>query len=184
MDIVSIFKALGDHSRLRMIQEISECEVTVELLCEKLKLVSSTVSHHAKKLVNAGLIEMRKEGKAVIYSINREILNTPLMDLIKEGNETTNSDRRSLVYRKKVLDNFLKFGRLKSIPTQRKKRRIILEQIVSHFDLNRKYQEREVNEILREWHDDHCFLRRELICESLMQRKDGIYWRLEEGQKT
>ncbi|MBT3786613.1 metalloregulator ArsR/SmtB family transcription factor [bacterium] len=180
MDIVLIFKALGDHSRLSMIREIIEDEVTVEVLCEKLKLVSSTVSHHAAKLVNAGLIEMRKEGKTVIYSINKELLETPLIQIVSEGSEPGNKDRRSLVYSKKVLENFLEFGKLKSIPTRRKKRRIILEQIVSNFDYNRKYREMEVNEILKEWHEDYCFLRREMICENLMERKDGMYWRVDD----
>lgn len=89
-------------------------------------------------------------------------------------------DRRSEVYRNKVLENFVEFGKLKSIPTQRKKRRIILEQIVSNFDWDKKYPEKEVNEVLKSWHEDFCTLRRELICEQLMNRKDGKYWRVGE----
>lgn len=180
MDIVLIFKALGDHSRLKMMQEILRGEITVEVLCEKLKLVSSTVSHHANKLIKANLVNMRKEGKTVFYSMNKDLLDTPLMKLIEDGPEADNVDRRSEVYRNKVLENFVEFGKLKSIPTQRKKRRIILEQIVSNFDWDKKYPEKEVNEVLKSWHEDFCTLRRELICEQLMNRKDGKYWRIGE----
>lgn len=77
---------------------------------------------------------------------------------------------------------FEKSGRLKAIPTQRAKRRAVLERLVELFEPDRDYSEREVNAILREVHNDVAFLRRELIAERLMTRAKGVYRRLKEAK--
>ena len=74
---------------------------------------------------------------------------------------------------------FDKSGRLKAIPTQRSKRRAVLERLVELFEPRREYSEREVNAILREVHEDVAFLRRELVGEHLMSRAKGVYRRVE-----
>ena len=61
-------------------------------------------------------------------------------------------------------------------PAQRKKKRIILEEIAKVFSPDKIYSEREVNLLIADFHDDFCTLRRDLISEGLMERKDGTYW--------
>ncbi|MFA7578092.1 MAG: DUF2087 domain-containing protein, partial [Candidatus Muiribacteriota bacterium] len=39
--------------------------------------------------------------------------------------------------------------------------------------------EKEVNEIIQKFHEDYCLIRREMVEEGFMDRKDGIYWRRE-----
>ncbi|MFH1723258.1 MAG: DUF2087 domain-containing protein [Elusimicrobiota bacterium] len=68
-------------------------------------------------------------------------------------------------------------GRLKSIPAKRKKRAYILERLVSEFEPGRVYEEKEVNAVLRRFHDDFCTLRREFIINKLMVRERGRYRR-------
>ena len=70
-------------------------------------------------------------------------------------------------------------GRLKAIPTQRAKRRAVLERLVELFDRDRDYTERELNAILREVHEDVAFIRREFIGERLMTRTKGVYRRVD-----
>ena len=60
---------------------------------------------------------------------------------------------------------------------QRKKRRIVLEQLVENFEQGRIYTEKEVNLIIADFHDDFCTLRRELVAEKLMKRQGGKYER-------
>jgi excisionase family DNA binding protein len=72
---------------------------------------------------------------------------------------------------------FDRAGRLKSLPTQRAKRRAVLVRIAERFDSGRTYREAEVNQILRALHDDVALLRRELVAEGLFQRQSGIYRR-------
>jgi len=86
------------------------------------------------------------------------------------------SNRRS--ERDKVLQSFFDAdGRLKSIPTKRSRRQFVLERLIQEFATDRTYTEKEVNDILRRFHDDVCTLRREFIINDLMVRKDNVYRR-------
>jgi hypothetical protein len=76
-----------------------------------------------------------------------------------------------------VLRTFLRDGRLARIPTARRKRRIVLEHLVACFEPGVRYPERAVDAVLRAWHPDYASLRRYLIDEELMARKNGVYWR-------
>ena len=76
-----------------------------------------------------------------------------------------------------VLRAFVKDGRLVSIPAVRSKRRVILEQLATMFEPGVRYPEREVDALLRAWHDDYASLRRYLIDECLLAREAGVYWR-------
>ena len=84
--------------------------------------------------------------------------------------------REKNFYGNKILDSFLIDGRLSSIPVKRSKRRVILEHILKSFERDRKYTEKEVNKILLNFFNDFCTLRREMVCEKLMDRDNGIYW--------
>lgn len=69
-------------------------------------------------------------------------------------------------------------GRLRSIPAQRKKREVVLTRIAASFEPGRTYREREVNEILRRFHDDVASLRREMVVMKLLSRtRNGVYKR-------
>ena len=77
-----------------------------------------------------------------------------------------------------VLRNFLTDdGRLHTIPTRRAKRLVVLDHLAQSFELGRTYPEAEVNEILQRFHDDYAALRRYLVEEELLERRDGFYWR-------
>lgn len=76
-----------------------------------------------------------------------------------------------------VLRAFLRDGRIVQLPAARGKRRVLLEHLVAVFEPGVRYGEREVNALLRPWHDDYVAVRRYLIDEGLMSRRNGIYWR-------
>ncbi|MEV4758263.1 DUF2087 domain-containing protein [Micromonospora sp. NPDC049559] len=77
-----------------------------------------------------------------------------------------------------VLRAFLADGRITQLPASRGKRRILLEHLAAAFEPGVRYPEREVDAVLRAWHDDHAALRRYLVDEALMAREDGVYWRI------
>jgi hypothetical protein len=77
----------------------------------------------------------------------------------------------------KVLQAFVRDGRLIQIPARRAKRLVVLELLVQDFEPGRRYSEAEVNRRLRRWHPDHCALRRYLVDEGFLDRADGRYWR-------
>lgn len=76
-----------------------------------------------------------------------------------------------------VLRAFVVDGRVPQLPSAWAKRRVVLEHIVSVFEPGVKYPEKDVNAILRAFHDDHAALRRHLVDEGLLDRDGGLYWR-------
>ncbi|MTI69628.1 MAG: DUF2087 domain-containing protein [Firmicutes bacterium] len=82
--------------------------------------------------------------------------------------------------KKKVLKNYFedeKKQTLKTIPSKEKKKIIVLQHIIKHFDRNRRYTEKEVNEILISFYEDYVTLRRYLIEYGFMERnKDCKYY--------
>lgn len=76
-----------------------------------------------------------------------------------------------------MLRRYLAAGRLTSMPRPGRKRRIVLEYLVSQFEPGVHYPEAAVNAILRASYDDVAALRRYLVDEGLLDRSGGEYWR-------
>ena len=66
---LNITKALADESRLRMLLALAPGELCVCQLTELLGLAMSTVSKHLSVLYQAGLVNARKEGRWMYYSL-------------------------------------------------------------------------------------------------------------------
>ena len=77
----------------------------------------------------------------------------------------------------KVLRNFMKDGRLTHIPTARNKRRVVLDYLAGQFEPGKVYPERDVNFMLQKFHADFAALRRYLVDEEFLERREGFYWR-------
>jgi ArsR family transcriptional regulator len=67
-----IFKALSDHNRLRILKMLEIKPLCVCEITEVLQLATSTVSKHLSILRDANFIADEKEGKWVIYRLNKE----------------------------------------------------------------------------------------------------------------
>jgi len=180
-EAIRLFKCLADKSRLQILKSLVIEDMYVERLAERLGLTPPTVSFHLKKLADAGAVTFYKSQYYMMYSLNREIFDTSILRVLQEeSDEADMQAQRDAEYRQKVIDAFFEYGKLKSIPTQRKKERIVLEQIVKAFDYDRIYTEREVNLIIADYHDDFCTLRRDMVGEGLLARGENGYWRIEE----
>lgn len=81
-------------------------------------------------------------------------------------------------WEQKVLKNYREGDRLKEIPASRKKRQVILKWLVNQFEERVRYPEATVNEIIQRHHPDYATLRREFIINKLMERENGVYWRV------
>lgn len=178
-DAVAVFKCLADQSRIRIVTNLVKEPMYVELLAKSLNLAPSTVSFHLKKLEAAGLVTSYKEQYYTMYKMNEDVLKQSLQSFIVADNQADDEEmKRKEAYREKIIKNFFHYGKLKSIPVQRKKRLVILEEIAKAFEFNHDYTEREVNIIIADFHDDFCTLRREFIMEKLFEREDSIYRRI------
>ena len=175
-----LFKCLADRSRLQILKSLAMEDMYVERLAERLGLTPPTISFHLKKLADAGAVKSYKTQYYTMYALEKSVFITSILDLIQEkSDEAELQKQRDEAYRKKVIDTFFEYGKLKSIPMQKKKERIILEEIVKSFEPGSRYTEREVNIILADFHDDFCTLRRDMIGEKLLARDHQIYWRTE-----
>ncbi len=70
-DAVTLFQALGDRTRLRLLNLMTEVEICVCYLVEILHESQPKISRHLAYLRRAGIVAARREGKWVHYRINR-----------------------------------------------------------------------------------------------------------------
>ena len=176
---LKLFKGLADRSRLQILKSLLEEDMYVERLAQRLELTPATVSFHLKKLMDAGAVTSRQEQYYTMYSINKEVFQCRILDILGEkSSDAQRQQEREARYRQRVLDSFFEYGRLKSIPAQRKKERICLEEIAKELELGRPYPERELNQVLLRFHQDYCTLRRDMISEGILRREEGLYTRL------
>ena len=72
MYLSEVFKALGDKTRLRMLNLLSKQELCVCQICEVLKMSQPNASKHLHRMRYAGLIVCRKVSQWCFYKINEE----------------------------------------------------------------------------------------------------------------
>jgi hypothetical protein len=68
-------------------------------------------------------------------------------------------------------------GTLHTIPTKHTKRLVVLDRLAQEFEPGQRYEEPEVNLVLRRLHPDHAALRRYLVENGFLAREAGVYWR-------
>lgn len=176
---IALFKCLADKSRIQILKSLMTEDMYVERLAERIGVTPATVSFHLKKLEEVGAVKSKRDQYYTMYSINQDVFNVAILDILKEeSEEITLQKERDEIYRKKVIDSFFEYGKLKSIPSQRKKERIVLEEIAKSFETGREYTEREVNIIIADFHDDFCTIRRDMISEGIIVRENMIYRKL------
>lgn len=175
-EALTVYKALADDTRLKILAALKEKEMYAELLAERLQLTAATVSFHMKKLLAAGLVDTRREQYYTVYSIRKEAFQMSLDELTFARQEDDAAERqREEMYRRKVLKSFMPYGRCEVMPAQIKKRMIIYEEIYRRFEPGRQYSEREVNERIAQVHDDYCTVRRAFVGLGWMSRQNGVY---------
>jgi ArsR family transcriptional regulator len=101
-DIVNIFKALADPTRLRVVLLLRARELCVCELMAVLRMEQSRVSHHMRVLRDAGIAEDVREGRWIIYRLPdaarpllESLLSGALKDRIEQSGEVE-ADARKL----------------------------------------------------------------------------------------
>ncbi len=174
----ALFKALGHPVRLLILNLIRIQPRHGEELAEILELNPATISHHLKKLTDAGVLRSQKEQYYQTYSLTGEVWGQRLGDLVQIAATTLPEQVEMDAYQAKVLKNFFRHGRLTHIPAQLKKWQVVLAHLVQSFEPERVYTEQEVNQILWDFHEDVASIRRGFIEMGLMTRDKGLYQRV------
>ena len=79
----NIFKALGDPTRLEIVRLLRDKSRTPSELLEHLDVAQPNLSHHLDILKRADLVETRREGQFIRYSLNMSVLDMAMEFFIK-----------------------------------------------------------------------------------------------------
>jgi len=90
---VGVFKALSDETRIDILRLLlGKKEIACKELLSNFPLSQPTLSHHFNKLIDANILNERKDGVSHIYSINQRYLKELGIDIkkivhLKKGDE-------------------------------------------------------------------------------------------------
>ena len=84
---VALFHALSDETRLALLDRLKDGERCVCELTDAMKASQSRLSFHLKVLKDAGLVEDRREGRWMYYSLNAQAFEEleELVDTLKQA---------------------------------------------------------------------------------------------------
>ena len=68
-DLAEFFKVFGDSTRIKILYVLFQAEMCVCDIAQLLGLTQTAVSHQLRVLKNAKLVQFRREGKTVFYSL-------------------------------------------------------------------------------------------------------------------
>lgn len=180
-ETLTFFEALADQTRLKIVSLLMDGERNVAELASLLDLNEPTVSDHLSKLRPTGIVGLRFDGNQRFYSLNTHTLRSKGqsisdMDAFRFDYEVTESDYSWLDtlklndFAQKTLRDCTANQRLTHIPRKQSKLIVVLEWLVTFFERDRIYTEREINEILQQRHEDYTGLRRDLVDMGYLRR--------------
>ena len=85
--LAQLFRIVGDQTRLNILMVLQDGEFNVSVLCKKLKMAQPTVSHHLGILRMGGLVNHRRNGKEIFYSLpdeSQDKLQSSLQIMLKQ----------------------------------------------------------------------------------------------------
>ncbi|MBM7703159.1 metalloregulator ArsR/SmtB family transcription factor [Metabacillus iocasae] len=173
--LVSFYKTLGDPTRIRILSLLAKGPLHGQALAGKLGLTPPTITHHMNKLKDVSAIYQRREKNTIYFYINEDVIrrgSSALLSLIFEREDEKKMDSSHY----EVVRNFLnQDGTIKQIPAQRKKKLMLLRHLIKGFERGIKYEEKEINEYIKKYHDDYATIRREFIMANMMYRDSNVY---------
>ena len=87
VDTAKVLKAISDPKRLRIVDMLSCGELCACKILEAFHITQPTLSHDMKVLIEAKIVNDRREGKNIYYSLNKEqldIFEKTMQDILAE----------------------------------------------------------------------------------------------------
>jgi hypothetical protein len=134
---------------------------------------TSTIRNHRFKLK-----EREKQAKIFLAIMQSMSMKSSLIDIHRGATMVDERYATTEEEREKILKSYFKGNRLSTFPSSEKKKIVVLQHIMKNFNVNNKYMEKEVNEVLKNIYEDFVTIRRYLIEYGFMDRtKDcSLYW--------
>lgn len=87
-ELAELFKSFGDTTRMKILYALSVSDMCVCAIAELLHMEQSAISHQLKKLRQAKLVDCRREGRTVYYTLDddhvRELVAVGFAHLTEE----------------------------------------------------------------------------------------------------
>jgi hypothetical protein len=168
MDIVPYFKALADPRRIKILATIVDKPRSMEEIVQEAGLSARVVAGHLAYLRSLDLVTEHDDPTGARFRFNQKPLFAAMKSLSPKSEAP---EMEGDAFDRKVMSDFFEGGRLKAIPMPHKKRDVILRFLAQQFEPGRMYEEKEVNEVLRPYHDDYASLRRYLVDGGFLTRQ-------------
>ncbi len=94
----TLFSVVSNETRWKLIKKLYKSEMTVSDLCTAIDEEQSKVSHSLKVLLDCNLVFSRREGKHIVYSLNKKTTRM----LIKVINQHTKEYCKNRCCKKEV----------------------------------------------------------------------------------
>ncbi len=165
---------LAEESRLKVVAAIALGASTEAEITARTDLTPKTVRKALDRLVRGGIVEGTTGGGLRVVT---ERFKDAAQRAAASRSQPRPEDFGATADQAQVLRNYLVDGRLTHIPAARSKRLVVLDFLAGQFEPGRVYPEAEVNYTLGRFHVDYAVLRRYLVEEELLERREGFYWR-------
>jgi hypothetical protein len=173
-EAASLLGLLADDDRLRVVATLvlhAGAASTAEV-AEAAGLDVRRAAKALSRLAGAGVVDQNGDA----YELRPDVFRLALESLGRPEPATGPGSRLG-GDADRVLRVFVRDGKLTQIPAVRSKRLVVLDWLAALFEPGQAYPEAEVNEMLGKVHPDHAALRRYLVDEEFLHRRDGFYWR-------
>ena len=184
-DLVALFKALADPTRLRLAALIVDRARCGQDLAAELGVSTGTVSHHLRVLREADLVKETRQPPFSFFELDLATLQQALKAVSnKKAVREIASDEARTGEERKVLRAFFDGPRLLALPVQRKKKQMVLEEVLRRIPRRKEYEERELSRYIETVFQDYCTVRREWIMCGYMAREGGVYRLTDRGREV
>lgn len=175
--LVAFYKTMGDPTRIRIVFLLAKGPLHGQAIAGKLGLTPPTITHHLNKLREINLVYQRRDKNTVYFYLNESVLKhqSGVLAKLADKEEVKKMEEQNIESQKVIENFFTKDGKLKNIPAQRKKRLLVFEHLIKGLKMGKKYEEKELNEYIKQYHEDYATIRREFIINHYMYRENGIY---------
>ncbi|AND39141.1 metalloregulator ArsR/SmtB family transcription factor [Cytobacillus oceanisediminis] len=175
--LVAFYKTMGDPTRIRIVFLLAKGPLHGQAIAGKLGLTPPTITHHLNKLREINLVYQRRDKNTVYFYLNESVLKhqSGVLAKLADKEEVKKMEEQNIESQKVIENFFTKEGKLKNIPAQRKKRLMVFEHLIKGLKMGKKYEEKELNEYIQQYHEDYATIRREFIINHYMYRENGIY---------
>ncbi|MCB9135062.1 MAG: DUF2087 domain-containing protein [Anaerolineales bacterium] len=190
-ELMQFFKTFVDVERLKLVGVLAQSPATIQQLSEQVNMPGSAVLRHVEQLLETGVIRPSTSTDGTeVFELQPEVLEEMARRQFSRAREQAPAvaDHRQIPpdfteEDRKILFTFsLPTGEIMRISTNNKKQQILVRyvryNVLKALEQNKQYTEKEINALIKQFHPDAAFFRRNFVDTGYLARyADGsAYW--------